>query len=264
MSNETKNPASYFSKKSIIAIAGGSSVVAIVLGVFLLTPVGLDFSEKTELPGSDISQDIELSPSNPQPPPEMGAGSLEDDTVVAEVNGEEIMLGEVRNIQGVIQAQSGQRMDSATLLDQLVTKSLLLQEAEEREISVTRTEAEDALEQRISQNNLTVEQFQQRLESQGTTYDETLGFYQEQLIIDELLQTEIESTDIEVSEDEAQSFFEANKDAIAGQMGGDVAYEDISEQIKNTIRQQKQQGMITEFVSDLRSEAQIIKYEDRL
>lgn len=262
------NPASYLNRKSIIAIAGGSVAAAIILSVFLFYPdAGLSGES---IPGSNVAEDMDIpeiesgQQSTPQQPSAPITAQGGENTIVAEVNGEEILLGEVQEAQAVIQAQSGQMVQESALLDQLVTKELLLQEADDRGVSVTRQEAQSSLEQQITQNGMTIDQFKQRLQSQDSTYDETLALYQDQITIDALLQEEIASTEVTVSDSEAQTFFDENIDSIKNQLGEDAAFEDVSDLIKNTITQQKQQGIVTDFISQLKSDAEIIKYEDRL
>ncbi len=282
MTSQPPRPASYLNKKSIIAISAGSVAVAVILAVFLFNP-SLDLSggENTgDIPGSDIDENMNIpeiqsgegvgqqSTLQPQQPssqsPSAQTGSDSGNPVIAEVNGQEIHLQELQEAQAIIQAQSGQMVDGSALLDQLITKELLLQEAESRDISVTPQEAETTLEQQITQNGLTVDQFKQRLQTQGTTYQETLVLYQEQITIDELLADEVSSSDLSVSDSEAESFFDENLDAIKGQFGEDTVYEDISDLIKNTVLQQKQQGLVTDLVDQLKSDAEVITYKDRI
>ncbi len=138
----------------------------------------------------------------------------------------------------------------------------MLQEAENRDISVTTQEAKASLEEQIVQNGMEVDQFKKSLQAQGTTYDDTIDLYQEQLTINELLTDETSSGSM-VSESEKESFFDENMDAIKGQFGDDVAYGDVADMIEATILQQKQQGAVMEFVNQLRGNAEIITYEDR-
>lgn len=260
------SPASYFNKKSIIGIGGASIAAAIILSVFLFYP-GIDPSEDAQIPGSNIAEDMDVpeiqsgQQSPQQSQPEMSASG---NPVVAEVNGEEIHLNEVKEAQAVIQAQSGQKVQGSALIDQLVTKELLLQEADDRGVSVSSQEAKTSLEEQVKQNGMTVEQFKQNLQQQGSTYDDTISLYREQIAIDELLSDAVSSTDVSVSDSEAQTFFDENIDAIKGQFGEDATYEDVSEPIKNTLIQQKQQGLVTEFINQLKSDAEIITYKDRL
>lgn len=213
-------------------------------------------------PGSDIADNIDASELGSEPQSTLPSAQTGENPVIAEVNGDEIYLQELRQAQATSQAQTGQGVESTVLFDQLITKELLLQEAENRDISVTAEEAKTSLEEQIEQNGMEVDQFKQSLQAQGTTYDDTIGLYQEQLTINELLTDETSSGSV-VSESEKESFFDENMDAIKGQFGDDVAYEDVADMIEVTILQQKQQGAVMEFVNQLRGNAEIITYEDR-
>lgn len=253
---------SYISKRSIIAIAAASAGAVIIFAIISFYPT-INLSDDVPTPGSDIADNIDA--------PELGSGQQStlpsaqtgENPVIAEVNGEEIYLQELRQAKTATQAQTGQGVESTVLLAQLITNELLLQEAENRDISVTAEEAKASLEEQIVQNGMEVDQFKKSLQSQGTTYDDTIDLYQEQLTINELLTDETSSGSM-VSESEKESFFDENMDAIKGQFGDDVAYEDVADMIEATILQQKQQGAVMEFVNQLRGNAEIITYEDRL
>jgi peptidyl-prolyl cis-trans isomerase SurA len=251
---------SYLTKKPVIAIASGSAITAIIISVFLFySPIVSD----DQIPGSNITDDMDISQIKSGLPDQFSVQS-DPDSVIALVNGEDIRLRDLKEAQAIILAQTGQQMQDTALLDQLVTKELLLQEAERRNISVTRDEARSSLEQQITQSGTTVDQFEQSLAAQGTTLDDTVTLYREQIIIDQTLEDTIASTEFSVSESESQSFFDENIDTIKSQFGEDVAYDDVAEIIESTILQQKQQSAVTDVVNHLKSNADITTYPDRL
>lgn len=246
----------------MIAIGAAAVGVAIILGVFLLyqeadqasqAQIPATISEKTDMQETKLEQQSAKLPF-----------SEAENPVIAEVNGEMIHLQELKEVQTTIHAQTGQDIQSDVLLDQLVTRTVLLQEAEDRDISVTRQEAESFLEQQISQSEMTVDQFKERLESQGADYENTVEIYQAQMTVDELLSEELSSNNLSVSDTEAKLFFDQNLDAIKSQLGDDVVYEDITDLIKNTILQQKQQDVVTKFVNQLKSDSEITTYKELL
>ncbi len=232
------NLGSYFNTKSIIGITGGS-IVVIIAAVFLFMP-GI-------IP-NDLKPTDSESKTNP---------------VVAEINGQEIRLDEVKETVDSAMTQ-GQRLDSITALDRIITKTLLLEEAQQRDISVTVNDASDELTTMYEQNGLTEEQFDERLNQLGVTYDQTLQLYHEQLIINEMLAVEVANANLEVTDEEANVFFEENIEMIQSQLGSNVNFEQIESQIQNTVLQQKQQQFISEFIEDLRGDATILTYQDRL
>lgn len=253
------SPASYISKRSIIAIAVASAGAVIIFAIISFYPT-IDLSSDVQTPGSDIADDMDVVETESGPQSTLPSAQTGENPVIAEVNGEEIHLQELRQVEATAQAQTGQGVESTVLLDQLITNKILLQEAENRNISVTTQEAKASLEEQIVQNGMEVDQFKESLQAQGTTYDDTVDLYQEQLTINELLIDETSSGSA-VSESEKESFFDENIDTIKGQFGDDVAYEDVADRIEATILQQKQQGAVMEFVNQLRGNAEIITYE---
>lgn len=255
------SPASYISKRPIIAIAVVSAGAVIIFAIISFYPT-IDLSSDMPTPGSNIADNMDVPELGPGPQSTLPSAQTGENPVIAEVNGEEIYLQELRQVEAATQAQTGQGVESTVLLDQLITKEILLQEAENRNISVTTQEAKASLEEQIVQNGMEVDQFKQSLQAQGTTYDDTIDLYQEQLTINDLL-TEETSSESAVLESEKESFFDENIDTIKSQFGDDVAYEDVADMIEATILQQKQQGAVMELVNQLRGNAEIITYEDR-
>ncbi|NIP61229.1 MAG: hypothetical protein GWN01_04310 [Nitrosopumilaceae archaeon] len=47
-------------------------------------------------------------------------------------------------------------------------------------------------------------------------------------------------------------------------MGNTTVFEDVSPQIKSTIERQKQQKLVSDFIEELRDDAMILTYKDRL
>ena len=228
-----------FNKKSIAAIAAGSAVATAII-VFLFMP-------------SAVSP-IETAIVEPQ---------IENNPVVAEVNGQKVRLEEVKDFINIGSSQ-GQILDGATALDRVIIKTLLLEEAQERDIAVAISEATDDMTDMYTKNGLSLEQFKEKLSQIGVTYDQTLEMYREQMVINEMLAAEISKADIQVGDKEARAFFDDNIQAINTQIGNNTAFEDVSEQIKSMLVQQKQQQAIMDFIKDLKGNATIITYKDRL
>lgn len=246
---------SVFNKKSIAAISSGAAAIVAVVAVMMILPA-IDAPDNMTNPTLDI--DVSTSEESDAP-----VKQDKENPIVAAVNGEPIMFDDIQT-QKNLQGSAAQDMDSAAILDQLVVRELLLQEAESRDISTTEDEAESALEQQILQSGMTNEQFKATMSQQGLTYSQVVDVFQEQLTIDALLQDEIGSNNIQVSDQESMLFFEENIKMIQDQMGADVKYDDISAQIKTTIMQQKQQELVSDFIAELESIATIIFYKDKL
>ena len=91
--------------------------------------------------------------------------------IIAEINGQEIRLEEVQEAVNMETAQ-GQTIDSAVALERMIAKILLLEEANARNIAISMTEVEEEITSMYVQSGLSQEQFEDKLEEIGTTYDQ--------------------------------------------------------------------------------------------
>jgi len=155
---------------------------------------------------------------------------LDDDPIVAEINNKKITLNEVNDVikSSFIQ---GQTLDGVSALDMIITKILLLDEAENRDIAITLADTEEKLTKSYVENGLSKEQFAEKLAEFGTTYEQTLDRFQEELIINEMLTDELSYENILVTDEEARVFFEKNRDMIKAQTGITPVFVDVSNQI---------------------------------
>ncbi|MDH3361113.1 MAG: hypothetical protein OEL56_02925 [Nitrosopumilus sp.] len=188
---------------------------------------------------------------------------IEDNPVVAEVNGQEIRLDEVNDVIKVGFSQ-GQRLNSASALDMIITKILLLEEAQNRDVVITIIDAEEKLIATYTQAGLSKEQFEEKLVEAGTTYEQALNGFREEFIINEVLIDEISKTEIQVSDEEVKIFFEENKDMIKAQVGNNTVFNDVSSQVKVNLLEQKQQQIVLDLIKHLEQKMMIIIYEDML
>jgi hypothetical protein len=187
----------------------------------------------------------------------------EDNPIVAEINGQEVRLEEVND---VIKAgfSRGQMLDGASALDMIITKILLLEEAQNRDIAMTIVDAEEKLTSTYIQSGLSKKQFEEKLVEAGITYEQTLDEFREESIINEMLTDEITNAEIQISDEDVKTFFEENVDMIKAQVGNSTVFEDVSSQIKANLLQQKQQQIVLDLIESLEKKAMIITYEDKL
>ena len=233
------NSSSYFNKK-LVGIASGSAIAVIIFALFLFMP--------SEMMLNEIGYTEIQDESNP---------------IVAEINDQKIRLEDVQDAVNMETSQ-GQMLDSEIALDRMITKILLLEEAQARNITITLAEVEEEITSMYVQSGLSQVQFEEKLEEIGTTYDQTLEMYQEELIINKMLSDEVSKAEIQISDEEAKLVFDENKNAILSQVGNSTVFEDISSQIKTTLLQQKQQKIALDIIEHLKEKAVIITYEDRL
>jgi parvulin-like peptidyl-prolyl isomerase len=121
-----------------------------------------------------------------------GSGS-----VIAKVNNEAITQNELDSHYNrlPVDYREGLGVDETTLkkviLEQLVAKTLLLQDAEEKGISVEKSEVDEALEQLKLQAGLDDATYLQKLTEQGLTEKDMTQLIEEQLLVTKLAEKEI-------------------------------------------------------------------------
>ena len=171
--------------------------------------------------------------------------------IFAEVNGEIISESKVQEIQESMSSQ-GQQINEQQAVEQAINMELLKQEAESEGYSATKQDVENTLETQLAQQNMSTEQLKQQVEMQGMNYNDFIEQYKEQLVIQEYLENQIESS--EISYEEAREFYDNNQEM----MGENVPpFEEVKEQIKMLIQQQEQQKITQDLIQDLRNNAEI-------
>ncbi|MGM5483015.1 MAG: SurA N-terminal domain-containing protein [Nanobdellota archaeon] len=174
-----------------------------------------------------------------------GLDTNQDESAVAEVNGEKIYQSEVDQVKQITQ-QQGQQADDSMIVEQLVQQELLLQEAENKGLSVTTEETEEYLKENL-QGEMTLEDLKAQA---GDQYNQLIEQQKEQVLIQKLLDEVDGNTS--VSQEELEKFYESNK-----QMMGNTTLEEAESQLRAMLEQQKQQQIITELVEKLEQKADI-------
>lgn len=136
-------------------------------------------------------------------------------------------------------------------LDAIITKELIFQEAQKQSIDVSGEEVQAEI-QKISQ----------QIEAQGSTLDAALtlqGQTRESLEENIRIQKTVEKllkNDIQVSEEDMKKYFDENKSLY----GKDAKYEDLKDEIKQQLDQQKLSEAFKTWIEKLRSESNIIYF----
>ena len=208
---------------------------------------------------------------------EPAGGSAEADVadvpdVVAEVNGEEIAKDEfvqayeLQLRQATTQAQSsGQEVDQDQLKEQvaqsLVSTELLVQEADDREITVSEKAVDQTLQELAAQNGLEdVDAFAAALEEQGLDRDEIDRQVRIQLRIERLVSDEAGT--IEVSRQETRALYDqlvAQQEQAGQQSGGQQLppFPQVRADLEEQVRAQKENQVAQRLLRDLREAADI-------
>lgn len=186
---------------------------------------------------------------------------MEGDAAVATVNGNDITASELneRVEQALSQTsqevsdQQRQQLRQQTLRN-LVNRELLLQEAQSAGISVS----DDQVQQRVQQvqNQLgTSTSFQDALDQRGLTEDAFRQQLRDQLTIQQLLEQNVNTDNISVSDEEVQQLY---TQLSQGQQGDNIpALEQVRPQLENRVRQQKTSQQQQQYLQQLRNNADV-------
>lgn len=219
------------------------------------------------------------APGGPEAAPEAPAMPEPDladvPDVVAEVNGEEITGEEFsaayegRFQQVVMQSQaSGQEVDQEQLktqtVDGMIGNILLLQEADERELTSSSEEVNATLDELAEQNGAgSGDELLALLEEQGTTEEDAREQLETQVKVDKLI---AEETQTEApTEAELQELY----DSLVAQQGGGgeesggpgagavPPFEEVRPQLEDQLVQEQEAEVVTVLVEDLRAEGDV-------
>lgn len=181
--------------------------------------------------------------------------------VVALVNGEEISQVDFDELY--IQMTSGQGIDVSNLdpqtieqlknqtIDTIVSQTLLRQVAEASGLSATEEEIDLQLTNIKSQFSNDTE-FEEALSSEGMNQDALRAQIASNLLIQSFIENELKLSDITATESEISVVYDE-----ASAMQEIPPLEDIYEQVKQSVIQQKQQKLMEDYIKGLREDAEI-------
>lgn len=166
--------------------------------------------------------------------------TMKNQLIVAWVNGQPITRLELIS---ELEKTSGKKT-----LDYLITKTLILQEANKQKVVVTDKEVNDQL--KSLQENITKsgQNYQALLTAQGMTEVQLKEQIKIQKIVDKIV-----SKDISVSNTEVTDYINKNKD----QLPKDIKPEELVTQVKNQLLQQKISDKTQAWLKALRDKAKI-------
>ncbi len=161
---------------------------------------------------------------------------------VAIVNGERIYKGAYYD-----------QLDStygSTVIGQMIDETLIHQEAEKQEVSVSSDEI-DAEIKELEESYGGSEQLEAEMELRGISMDELRKQIETTLIVEKIL-----LDDIEITEEEKKEFYEEYKDVIFTE-DEDPTYEEAKEQVEETLREQKVSQEVQVWLVELQDGATI-------
>lgn len=159
--------------------------------------------------------------------------------IVATVNGEPISrLSVIRELE---------KRQGAQALDTIITEKLILQEAKKQNLNVTQAEIDEEIakiEASLSEQGQNLDQL---LQSQGTSKEELNKQIQLQKLISLMVNI------AEITDEEVDEYLEENESTIPE----DVSEEEIREQARESLKQQKLSQDVQVYLEELRSQANI-------
>lgn len=143
------------------------------------------------------------------------------DQVIAVVNRKVITLYHLQQAEKELLAQRSLSVEDSPearrqkVLDWLIERELIRQEAEDSGILINDEELDAALEDIKQRNNLlSDEQLKAAVNQEGRTWDEFLEEIREQIRVAKLISREVRSQ-VEITEEEVEEYYQANADRFA-------------------------------------------------
>lgn len=213
--------------------------ILIILGIIALLAFAACSQEETptteeenELPIIDDPLNIENQEQQTQELPE----------ILAIVNGEEIYKDEVLNFQAEMKAR-GAELSIQETLDNVITRKILIQEANRRGLEATK----ETVEEIIEREGITREM----VEIQGLNYDE---FIEQQMNMPDigislLLQDALEN--VNVTDEMAQEVYETQANEI------NETFEEVKDLIKDLLAKQQAETQVLDLAQELSSQAEV-------
>lgn len=160
--------------------------------------------------------------------------------VAATVNGQPIWrLTLVKELE----KQAGKKV-----LDSLITRTLILQEAKKQKVSVTDEEVNKEISQIEETVNSQGQNLDQLLTAQGMTKNDLVEQIRTQKLVEK-----IAAKDIKITDEEVKDYFEENKSSFPK----DKKFEEVEEDIKKQLEQEKLNEKIQTWIQSLRNAAKI-------
>ncbi|MDL4840565.1 SurA N-terminal domain-containing protein [Aquibacillus rhizosphaerae] len=232
--------------------------IIVIISLSLLLAACSDDEDNAQNSENDTQQTAEESSSSDNTELERVA----EDEVVATVNGEEIMGSKYNTMYNqtlMMFNQSGQDGTNADLvqeqtLSSLIEQELLRQETEELGIEAPNSQVDERFEQIKSQFK-SEDQFQTQLTELEMTEESLRNQLAYEIKLNQYIEQEV--PEVEVTDEEVKSYY----DQLVSQQGeGEApALEEVEQQIRNQIANQKQQSKLASVIEILKEESEIEK-----
>ena len=143
-----------------------------------------------------------------------GQSTFEKKGVLASVNGELIYQQDLDSLWRSLPLQYHISNNQSSLLEQLISEKLLLQEADLEGISVSEADVESFLRKQLKPINKSLEAYKLEFEARNKSFDDELVIIENQLKISKLLDKHFSSKDIMVSDKDVRAVYESKKNSF--------------------------------------------------
>lgn len=172
------------------------------------------------------------------------------------INGARITAQDVNIEYDKLTDDARMNVTKGQVLESMVTRTLLLQEADSKGIRSNENDVDAYLAPSSGQNKSVLDQ---QMAAAGLTLEEYRNNIRDLLTINKLLVHELNLTDVRITDSEVNTFIEKNRDDYQDIFNErNPQLEDIlRSRIKQRLMLEKQQVMVDSYVESLREKAQI-------
>jgi len=199
---------------------------------------------------------IQQQQANDEPGSNDDTKTGDNGLIAASVNGINITYDQVISYQQSY-IQQGQNITEKQALERLIDEELLLLAAHREPYIPTKQEAEQQLQLLLSQQNLTLDDYKSQLQLRGITYEAALQDYMLQLEIQNYEYDVLNLDQLNVSDQEVLNYYQMYQNQSQEEI---PQFQEIKEQIRSYLLEQKRQEEINSLIQELRKEAEIIYY----
>lgn len=173
-----------------------------------------------------------------------------NDTIVASVNGKPIYLSDIEMRHALYQGIYSKE----EFLNQTITETILLQEAQKQGFSVSDEEFNEMMNIFLVSSGTTKENLDKQLKVLGSSYEEFEESSRERVNINLLLESVL--VNITVTEKEMKDYYTEVKDDLPE----NVTYEDVEDLINQSLVLNKRDEMFGDYIEELKKDYEIVVF----
>jgi len=170
---------------------------------------------------------------------------------VAVVNGQIITTKDVEQTLKTIPAMYKSLLTQEQILNQTITNTLLMQEANKAGVAATQEEVDAVINKTLSAAQISKDEFKIYLKEQNLTFEDMEEFYRTYTTIEKLLE-KTAYIGLNVTQKEIKTFYNNNSDQLEN-----VTLEEVESQIEDYLLQQKKAEAFSVYVNTIWKSADI-------